>query len=257
MFYQIFPDRFCNGNPELTVKTDEYLYQGGQRRVIQKPWGAPVSNHEEGTGATEFYGGDLKGISSKLDYLQELGVTALYLNPIFSSPSNHKYDTTHYSQVDSHLGSNAEFADLVSELHRREMKIILDAVFNHTSEEHIWFDKYKAHGNGAYHSSSSPYRGYYFFEGHTDQYIGWNGVSTLPKLNYSNPDVRDTIYGGDQAILRQWLKAPYHIDGWRFDVIHMLGEGRGAKNNAHYAKAFRQATKEENPEAYVLGEHFF
>ncbi len=257
VFYQIFPDRFCNGNPAITVKTDEYPYQGGQRRIIQKAWGSDVSNHEEGTGATEFFGGDLKGIRSKLDYLQELGVTALYLNPVFCSPSNHKYDTTDYTNIDPHLGSNEEFSDLVCELHNRDMKIVLDAVFNHTSEEHNWFDKYDVYNNGAFHSTTSPYRNYYFFNGDTQQYIGWNGISTLPKLNYENPDVRNTIYAGEKAIIRQWLREPYKIDGWRFDVIHMLGEGSGAKNNVHYVKAFRQATKEENPDAYILGEHFF
>lgn len=137
VFYQIFPDRFCNGDPSLSVKHHEYEYRG--KAVISKAWGEPVSRHEEGHGACEFYGGDLAGIDAKLHYLQSLGVTALYLNPIFDSPSNHKYDTQDYFKVDAHLGSNEQFAELTRNLHQRGMKIILDAVVNHTSTEHPWF----------------------------------------------------------------------------------------------------------------------
>ena len=109
------------------------------KAVISKAWGEPVSRHEEGHGACEFYGGDLAGIDAKLHYLQSLGVTALYLNPIFDSPSNHKYDTQDYFKVDAHLGTNAQFAELTRNLHQRGMRIILDAVVNHTSTEHPWF----------------------------------------------------------------------------------------------------------------------
>lgn len=256
VFYQIFPDRFCNGNPSISVKEGEYLVKNGTRPVTAKAWGEPV-DCENGYGGCEFYGGDLAGIRSKLDYLQHLGVTALYLNPIFSAPSNHKYDTTDYLTVDPHLGSNQEFAELSEALHQRGMKIVLDAVFNHTSSEHPWFDRSGITENGAFHNVDSPYRQYYFFEGDSQNYIGWKGVESLPVLNFENAEVRKYIYASEQAAIRHWLKAPYRIDGWRFDVIHMLGEGEGARNNAYYVKQFRNATKQENPQAYVLGEHFF
>lgn len=265
VFYQIFPDRFCNGDPTISVQDQEYCLRGDQLPVIAKQWGDAVSGHDNNeecdnrNGASEFYGGDLQGIHSKLDYLAQLGVTTLYLNPIFSAPSNHKYDTTDYLRIDPHLGTNTQFAELVADIHRRDMKIILDAVFNHTSVDHPWFDKYGRQTStpGAYNHPDSPYRDYYQFDGATNQYIGWNGIDTLPKLNFSNPEVQNYLYAGDNAVIKTWLRPPYNIDGWRFDVIHMLGEGAGAKNNAHYVKAFREAAKSVNPDCLILGEHFF
>lgn len=257
VFYQIFPDRFCNGNPEISVQSNEYAVSGGTKPVIAKQWGEPVDT-TNGTGGCEFYGGDLYGVEEKLDYLQQLGVTALYLNPVFNAPSNHKYDTADYTQIDPHLGTNEHFAKLCQTLHQRDMKIMLDAVFNHTSTEHPWFNLQGKHNEvGAFQSPDSPYRDYYFFQGDSQDYIGWKGIKSLPVLNFENPQVRQTIYDSDDAIIKQWLRPPYSIDGWRFDVIHMLGEGEGARNNAYYVNAFRQSAKQVNPDCYVLGEHFF
>jgi alpha-glucosidase len=254
VFYQIFPDRFYDGDPERNVKTGEYTYQG--KPVVAKNWDELPDKRQ---GAREFYGGDLEGIRQKLDYLQDLGVSALYLNPIFASPSSHKYDTTDYYKVDPHFGSNETFAALCHDLKKRNMRVILDAVVNHTSEQHPWFDRYGEHTEpGAYHSQSAATRDFYTF--HSDDpesYHGWYGVKTLPVLNYSSPILRDLIYARDDAVLRYWLRPPYSIDGWRFDVIHMLGEGAGAQNNATYVRHFRQTLREENPQAYMLGEHFF
>jgi alpha-glucosidase len=263
VFYQIFPDRFCNGKPEISVKNDEYKVRGGTRSVVAKAWGEPVDGHDtnvqaSGTGGCEFYGGDLYGVEQKLDYLQELGITALYLNPIFTAPSNHKYDTSDYMNIDPHLGTNEHFAKLCEELHGREMKVMLDAVFNHTSTEHPWFNLQGLHESvGAFQSPESPYRDYYFFDGQSDEYIGWKGINSLPVLNFHNQEVRDYIYQSEDAVIKHWLKPPYNIDAWRFDVIHMLGEGEGATNNAHYVKAFRDSAKEVNSDCYILGEHFF
>ncbi|PWI35384.1 maltodextrin glucosidase [Vibrio albus] len=254
VFYQIFPERFCNGNPEISVRTGEYKLSAGRRETVAKQWGEEVGGYP-GTGSTEFFGGDLAGISNQLDYLQDLGITSLYLNPIFRSPSNHKYDTADYFTVDPHFGTNEEFAELSANIHSRNMKIVLDAVVNHTSTQHQWFDIADTSGKGAYHHPDSAYRDYYFFNGDKD-YIGWKGVSSLPVLNFRNEQVRDHIYRGENSVLRYWLKEPYCIDGWRFDVIHMLGDGKGARNNADYVRAFRQAVKDESAQAYVLGEHF-
>ncbi|OAJ95149.1 maltodextrin glucosidase [Vibrio bivalvicida] len=257
VFYQIFPDRFCNGRPEISVKDSEYLVSGGRKPVVTKQWGEPVDT-SGGNGGCEFYGGDLYGVESKLDYLQQLGVTALYLNPIFTAPSNHKYDTSNYLEVDPHLGSNEHFAHLCQQLHKREMKIMLDAVFNHTSTEHPWFNlQGRQDSLGAYQSPLSPYRDYYFFNGDSQEYVGWKGIRSLPVLNFENQQVKDYIYATNDAVIKHWLKPPYQIDAWRFDVIHMLGEGEGAANNAHYVKAFRDSAKQVNPDCYVLGEHFF
>jgi len=262
VFYQIFPDRFCQGDPSISVQTDEYLYQGGEHTIIAKKWGEPVAvaGHES-TGASEFYGGDLKGIQNKLDYLQALGISALYLNPIFTAPSNHKYDTTDYLNIDPHFGSNAGFAELTSDIHQRGMKIMLDAVFNHTSCEHPWFGRYQHFKDSAYQHSTSPYRDFYTFLGEgtneQDYYFAWKGIENLPKLNFLNKKVQNYFYKAESSVLKYWLKPPYNIDGWRFDVIHMLGEGTNAYNNAHYVKAFRESAKAVNSDAYIVGEHFY
>ena len=254
VFYQIFPDRFYDGEPSNNVKTNEYLYEG--KPVVAKKWAELPDKNQ---GFREFYGGDLAGIRQKLDYLQELGVNSLYLNPIFVSASSHKYDTIDYFNIDPHFGTNEDFAALCKDLHAADMHIILDAVVNHTSERHYWFDRYGEYSEaGAYQTKDSKYREFYNFEtDDPESYLGWAGVKTLPVLDYSSSKLQDMVYKEPDSILRQWLKPPYKIDGWRFDVIHMLGEGRGAKNNARYVREFRKAVREENPEAFILGEHFF
>ncbi|MET2970681.1 maltodextrin glucosidase [Vibrio harveyi] len=252
VFYQIFPDRFAASQEHTAIKN---AYAHHDSSAMVKAWGDAVGTHQN-TGAREFFGGDLKGIEQKLDYLSGLGVTALYFNPVFTAPSNHKYDTTDYFQIDPMFGTNEQFAQLCEHIRGKQMKIVLDAVFNHTSVHHPWFD-IKQEGQGAYGNPNSDFRDYYFFEGQTNNYIGWKGIGNLPVLNFENEQVRDYIYQSEEAVIKHWLKPPYCVDGWRFDVIHMLGEGDGAKNNAHYVEAFRQAAKSTNPNAYVLGEHFF
>ena len=248
VFYQVFPDRFCNGDPSISVQSGEYQYGDTTHPVIAKQWGEPVATSHHTTGASEFYGGDLAGIQSKLHYLQSLGISALYLNPIFASPSNHKYDTIDFYQVDPHLGSNQQLAELTNNLHQRGMRIVLDAVVDHTSDQHPWFA-------AASQAHASARRFYTFDE--TGNYVGWKGMSHLPKLDFSCQEVQEAVYRGEDAILRHWLRAPYAIDGWRFDVIHMLGEHGSAAGNAYHVRQMRQCMKQENPDAYVLGEHFF
>ncbi|MET2848153.1 maltodextrin glucosidase [Vibrio owensii] len=252
VFYQIFPDRFAASQDEQAIRNAYAQYDPD---TVVKSWGEAVGSHQN-TGAREFFGGDLKGVEEKLDYLDDLGVTALYFNPIFTAPSNHKYDTKDYLNIDPMFGTNEQFAQLCEQIRGKQMKIVLDAVFNHTSVHHPWFD-IKQEDQGAYGNPDSDFRDYYFFEGQTNNYIGWKGIGNLPVLNFENEQVRDHIYQGEEAVIKHWLKPPYSVDGWRFDVIHMLGEGDGAKNNAHYVEAFRKATKAINPNAYVLGEHFF
>ncbi len=248
VFYQIFPDRFCNGDPSISVQNGEYQYGGGTHPVIAKQWGEPVAADHLSTGASEFYGGDLAGIQSKLHYLQSLGITALYLNPIFASPSNHKYDTVDFYRVDAHLGSNEQLAELTSNLHQRGMRIVLDAVVDHTSDQHPWFT--------AASDVHATARRFYTFD-EKGQHVGWKGLAHLPKLDFASQEVQEIVYSGDDAILRHWLRAPYAIDGWRFDVIHMLGEHGSAAGNTYHVQQMRQCMKQENPDAYVLGEHFF
>lgn len=260
VFYQIFPERFYDGDSSNNPVVDEYLYE--DKAILIKTW--DELPHQE-SGPREFFGGDLQGIIQKLDYIQELGATALYLNPIFTSHSSHKYDTVDYYNVDPHFGGNDAFIDLRTETKKRNMRIMLDAVVNHTSDRHAWMDRYDEHPeNGAYQSEDAETREFYTFEDKDDpeSYSGWLGfIKTLPVLDFANENLQKVMYKNDSqdspAILRHWLRPPYNIDAWRFDVIHMLGEGTGAKNNAHYVREFRKAVREENNEAYVLGEHFF
>ncbi|WP_234418464.1 maltodextrin glucosidase [Dongshaea marina] len=181
-------------------------------------------------------------------------MSALYINPIFCSPSNHKYDTVDYYQVDPLLGGNAQLESLSKSIHGRGMKLILDAVVNHTSDEHPWFNHFGE--EGAFGNPDSPYRDFYSFDSNNN-YVAWKGMQHLPKLNYANEELCDVIYRGDKAVLRHWLRPPFSIDGWRLDVIHMLGEKGSAENNAHHVKEIRQSVKQEKPDAYLLGEHFF
>lgn len=253
--YQIFPDRFCQGDPSHAVQTDEYVYGQGRWRVVREPWGAPV---DRSLPPTTFYGGDLLGIERQLEYLHgELGVTMLYLNPIFTSGSNHKYDCEDYDHVDPHFGGDPALSSLSAAVHARGMRLVLDAVVNHTGSNHPWFNRFGRHpGVGAYQSPDSRWRAWYMFQDH-EVYESWKGHDSLPVLDFGNPEVCAHVYGDHDAILRRWMRPPYSIDGWRFDVIHMLGEGPGARNNAVHVRGFRRAMREENPESYMLGEHFF
>jgi alpha-glucosidase len=252
VFYQIFPDRFYDGDPSNNVTDGEYLYRG--KPVVAKRW---HELPERKQGQREFYGGDLEGVRQKLPYLQDLGITALYLNPIFTSPSSHKYDTIDYHNVDPHFGGNEALQQLCAELRQHNMRLILDAVVNHTSERHPWFDYDGEYAEpGAYKSKEARTRDFYTFL-ENEHYVSFYDVPTMPILNFANEEVQNLVYKDKDAILRTWLRPPYSIDGWRFDVVHMLGEGAGATNNATYVRGFRQALREENPQAYMLGEHFF
>jgi alpha-glucosidase len=244
VFYQVFPERFANGDNRLSVKPGEYRYLD-RRDIVVKQWG---EEPDHATGGFEFFGGDLVGVKQKLSYLNdELGVTALYLNPVFTSQSSHKYDTIDYSNVDPHFGGNEALAALVDDAHARDMKIVLDAVINHTSVMHPWFQE-------AISGSEQAQQRYVFEDG---DYASWKGHRGLPTLDFSNPDVLNDMIEGEDSVIRHWLRPPYNIDGWRMDVIHMLGEGDGAKNNSQYLKSLRNVIKAENPEALLLGEHFF
>ncbi len=291
VFYQIFVDRFCNGDPTNDPMDGEYAYIGGHS-VRVTDW----DKYPESFDVRCFYGGDLQGVRQKLDYLQELGVEVIYFNPLFVSPSNHKYDIQDYDYIDPHFAiikndceeslskddlknknakryiarvtskenleaSNAYFADLVEEIHRRGMKVILDGVFNHCGSFNKWLDRellYEGEAGyepGAYVSKDSPYHNFFHF--HSDNwpynkdYDGWWGHDTLPKLNYEDSvKVEEYILN----IGRKWASAPYNIDGWRLDVAADLGHK--VSYNHEFWRKFRQAVKGVNPDAIILAEHY-
>lgn len=294
VMYQIYVDRFCNGDPSNDVETGEYAYIGEKVHRV-KDWGRDPQSMD----VREFYGGDLQGVIDKLDYLQDLGVEVIYCNPLFVSPSNHKYDTQDYEYIDPHLGkivkdadgvlmegdldnqhaekyrvrttgkenleaSNRLFIQLVEELHKRGMKIIIDGVFNHCGSFHKWLDREKiyvqaeGYARGAYLSASSPYKDYFLFQDtqsdawpENESYEGWWGHNTLPKLNYEgSKELEEFVL----EIGRKWVSPPYSVDGWRLDVAADLGHTDEV--NHRFWKKFRKAVKEINPNALILAEHY-
>jgi len=243
VFYQIFPDRFADGDPSSNVTSGEYLCHNDP--VVASPWGAaPVP------GSIDFFGGDLQGISEHLDYLTDLGVTALYLTPIFTSPSNHKYDVADYREVDRHFGGNAALAQLRQSLDEHAMRLMLDIVPNHCSADNPWF-------LDAQRDSSAPTNEYFTFTQHPEQYESWLGVRSLPKLNYRSLALRHEMYSGPDAIMKMWMRPPYRIDGWRMDVANMLGRQGETQIGNKIGRAIRKSVKAENPNLYLLGENFF
>lgn len=246
VFYQIFPDRFANGDPSNDPQPEDFEYRDYRPQTF--PWSVPPAENQPFP--IVFYGGDLQGIAQHLDYLQALGVNALYLNPIFSAYSNHKYDVTDYEHVDAHFGGDEALWALRKELDKRNMRYILDIVPNHAGFWHPWFQAAQA-------DSQAPETDFFTFNRHPDDYVSWLGVWSLPKLNYRSLELRQRIYAGEQAVFRHWLRPPFSADGWRIDVANMLGRQGDTQLGEEIARGIRQAVKETNPQSYLIGENFF
>ena len=254
VFYQIFPERFCNGNPKNDVKTGEYAQNGFETIKIEN-WEETPLDYEHGH-CLDFYGGDLEGIIQKIPYLKKLGITALYLDPIFVAPSVHKYDCLDYFHVDPHFGGDETLEKLSTELHKNGMKLILDISINHTGTDHKWFNRDCAwfpKSVGAYNNPESEERGYYFF-GENNSYLGWFNVETMPTLNYTSESLRQKIYKAEDSVLKKWLKPPYSIDGWRFDVADVFARNGKTQLDKELWPEICSSIKAENPKAYILAE---
>gem|GEM_PF-3545 len=235
VIYHIFVDRFCS--------VGERVEQEG--RILRTDWGGqPMFRPQNGEILNnDMFGGNLRGIISKLPYLEDLGVTCLYLSPIFEAYSSHKYDTADYSKIDPAFGTEEDFRELCSEAEKRGMRVILDGVFAHTGADSIYFNKYGHYGNGgAWQDVNSPYRDWYNF--HEDgSYDCWWGISTLPRVKKENESFREFITGSS-GIARKWLAAG--ASGWRLDVADELPNA--------FLEALAEAVKTEKPDALLLGE---
>lgn len=264
VMYQIFPDRFYNGDTSNDVQTGQYCYKG--HCTEKHAWGTRVYA-TGGDNNLVFFGGDLAGVDQKLGYIKNtVGANIIYLNPIFSAPSVHKYDTSDYTTVDPAFGSNATLQTLISDLHSTANGphgyLMLDGVFNHTGDAHKWFDKYNNFGSaGAYESQQSAWYGYYDFQQWPGTYSSFLGFDTLPKLDYgaSGSAVRNAIYGSSSSVVKTYLSAPYGIDGWRLDAAQYIDAGgnNGSDATNHQILAeLRTAVKSVNPNADILGEYF-
>ncbi len=249
--YQIFPDRFYNGDEKKDPQSSDPTIYGNP--VLFKSWDELPEGHCRAyTGVTcdevplgrDFFGGDLQGVKDKLTYLADLGITALYLSPIFKGPSNHLYDTTDYYRIDSCLGSMGTYQSLVNRARQMNIHVILDGVFNHTSSDSIYFDRYsRYHDVGAYESQASPYHDWYTFYDWPDRYGFWWGFDSLPVLTEIQ-EVRDYIFGFDDSVARWWIE--HGAAGWRLDA---------APDKSHeFWRGFRPRVKSANPDAVIMGE---
>ncbi len=255
VFYQIFPERFANGDPSNDVRDGEYTYFG-DKPIHMKHWEDRPLPWEQGH-CMDFFGGDLQGIKEKIPYLKKLGVTALYINPIFAAPSTHKYDCIDYFHVDPHFGGDEAFADLCRALHENDMRVILDISINHTGTANRWFNKdglFFDKSEGAYNNPDSEERNYYFFKPGTNEYKGWWDIETLPTLNFTSESLRRRLYGDKDSVLRKWLRPPYCIDGWRFDVADVMARNGEVQMADKVWPEICAAIREENPGAYIIAE---
>lgn len=239
IMYQIFPDRFYrSGTTKYNVPQDRYLHQ---RWGSQPEW---RPNHQGEITNSDYFGGDLEGIIQKLDYLQSLGITCIYLNPIFEAHSNHRYDTADYTKVDPLLGSKEDFKRLCKEANKRGMHIMLDGVFNHTGSDSIYFNRKGRYQTlGAYQSQESPYYDWYQFYQWPEQYACWWNFETLPNVNEANETYNAYINGTD-GVIQTWLKAG--ADGWRLDVADELPD--------LFLDDITKAAKQVKPTSMILGE---
>lgn len=240
VMYQIFPDRFAKaGECDLTGKLTPFTLHSSWEEC---PHFAP---DEEGiVQNNDFFGGNLKGICEKLDYLRSLSVTTLYLNPIFYAYSNHRYDTADYKRIDPMLGTEEDFITLCREAHRRGMRVILDGVFSHTGSDSVYFDVHDRFGRGAYRHPDSPYRSWYQFTRYPEEYESWWGIRTLPCVNEMNPDYLAEIITGSDSVVSHWMERG--ADGFRLDVADELPD--------EFIRALHAKVKECNPEGLVIGE---
>ncbi len=304
--YHIFPDRFRDGDPSNNPPAGRFSYDredGAIVRSNQADWNYTICDPRETYTPSclnyygdNFYGGDLRGVIQKIEdgYFQNLGVTALYLNPIFLSPSNHKYDTADYLVIDPDFGDLATFQELASKAEAAGIRLILDGVFNHTSSDSTYFDRYSrydAAGNltspdgpgvddnsGACESPNSPYRDWYYIpdignpaNGDTDRcdaddaddpggawtetYEAWFGFGSLPKLVVSHPDVRDLFWdNGLSSVGPYWIDQG--ADGWRFDVGGDVDCGLTCDPSNDYWEGFRSAVRAVDSDTLTLGEEW-
>lgn len=291
VFYQIYVERFFNGDTGNDVLTGEYSYINEQVTEVSD-W----NQYPATMGVREFYGGDLMGVMKKMDYLSELGIEAIYFNPIFVSPSNHKYDIQDYDYIDPHFGviikddgellqegdndnknasryisrvtskenleaSNQLFIELVEEAHKRGIKVILDGVFNHCGSFNKWIDKERiyemeeGYEKGAFVAEDSPYHTFFKFRGgewpYNFKYDGWWGHDTLPKMNFEDSP---KLVEYIMNVAKKWVSPPFNMDGWRLDVAADLGHSE--EYNHKFWKEFRKTVKEANPEAIIIAEHY-
>ncbi len=239
IMYQIFPDRFYFSGEEKKLKRTDFKRNNDwyAQPVWQPDEHGVITN-------SDFFMGDLKGITQKLDYLEKLGVSCIYLNPVFEAYSNHRYDTGDYSNIDPILGTEEDFKNLCREAKNRGIHIINDGVFSHTGSDSIYFNRSGRYGDsGAYRDKNSPYYSWYKFNDWPNNYHSWWGFDTLPEVIETDPAFNEYI-NGENGIIRKWMRCGN--SGWRLDVADELPD--------EFMENLRKTVKAENPEAFIVGE---
>lgn len=239
IMYQIFPDRFYYSGVEK--KIDRTNYQRNNDWYALPQW---QPNEKGEITNSDFFMGDLKGITLKLDYLENLGVSCIYLNPVFEAYSNHRYDTGNYSKIDPILGTEEDFKILCAEAKKRGIHVINDGVFSHTGSDSIYFNRNGKYGDGgAYRDKNSPYYSWYKFNDWPNNYNSWWGFYTLPEVIETDPAFNEYI-NGKEGIIKKWMQCGN--SGWRLDVADELPD--------EFMEKLRKSVKEENSEAFIVGE---
>ena len=237
LIYQIFPDRFFRSIEQRQVENGKTYHENWNDLPNILPINGKILNND-------FFGGDLKGIEQKLDYIKSLGTTHIYLNPIFKAYSNHRYDTGDYMQIDPLLGTEQDLVDLIKSAKEKGIKIILDGVFNHTGSDSVYFNKNGNYSSlGAYQSKNSPYYAWYNFKDYPDDYECWWGIQTLPSVIETNPDYEEFITGKD-GVIEHYTKLG--VEGWRLDVVDELPD--------FFVEKIRSTLRKINPNGVLIGE---
>lgn len=239
IIYQVFPDRFARSEAASTEVPDW---------AVPATWDEPVVERGPAT-PLQFYGGDLAGVEEHLDHLVELGATVLYLCPFFPAASNHRYNASSFEHVDPLLGGDDALISLVAAAHRRGLKVMGDLTTNHTGDTHEWFLRAVA-------DAEAPEAAYYLFDEHPASYQCWLGEPSLPKLDLRDENLRAKFLDGADSTVARYLRAPFHLDGWRIDVANMTGRSGSVDINADVAATIRRTMDAVAEETYLLGEHF-
>ncbi len=239
VLYQLFPDRFARSAAADTRPLPDW--------AIPAHWGDPVELEQPGR-SQQFYGGDVDGIIEHLDHFEQLGVSLIYLTPVFPGRSNHRYDASSFAEVDPLLGGDDALIRLVEAAHARGLKVIGDLTTNHCGDGHEWFQA--AYG----HPDAPESEFFYWLNDEHTEYVSWMGVRSLPKFNWKSAELRRRFIEGPDSVVANWLKPPYSLDGWRIDVANMTGRYRDEDLNGEVRRIIRRTMIGINPDTILLGE---
>ena len=238
VMYQVFVDRFCKGKGSVAYREDSVIDPDWENGVPQ--YGERAGSHVENN---VFFGGNLWGVAEKLPYLASLGVTVLYLNPIFEARSNHKYDIGDYLKIDDGFGGEAAFKALLKKAKKLGIRVVLDGVFNHTGDDSRYFDRFERYGEGAYNNEDSPYNDWYKWKSRPDEYECWWGIKIMPRLNNDNPQCRH-FFTAPGGVADKYIKMG--VSGWRLDVADELCDD--------FLDELRETVRAADPDAAIIGE---